>query len=103
MEVPQQWREYPCEDYFDSPLALHGYWDEPGSIWYIVLVERVEEDREAQFLQVGRPGVDSIGFGYRKGVNGFWALHRMEGDRLQYLAPTVQQFLDGWLACEISV
>ncbi|MFT3880368.1 MAG: hypothetical protein QM703_11990 [Gemmatales bacterium] len=103
MEVPKHWRDYLCEDYFNSPFASTGYWDEPGAIWYIEPIERVEEDTEAQFLQVGRPGVDSIGFGYRKGVPGFWALHRIEGGRLQYLAPTVQQFLDGWLANKISV
>lgn len=103
MQVPKKWREYPCEDYFVSPLAAQGYWSEPGAIWYIEPRERVEEDKEAQFLQVGSPGVDSIGFGYRKGVTGFWALHRMEGGRFQYLAPSVLQFLDGWLAGTISV
>jgi hypothetical protein len=103
METPQQWREYPCEDYFASPLASQGYWDEPGQFWYIEPAKRVEEHPEVQFLQVGSAGVDSIGFGYRKGQPGFWALHRMEGDRFQYLAPTVLQFLDGWLAGAISV
>src|SRR5262245_12313969 len=103
MEVPEAWREYPCEDYFASPLATQGYYDRAVVIWYIAPVGRVEEDAKAQFLQVGRPGVDSIGFGYRKDIPGFWALHRMEGGRLQYLAPTVMQFLDGWLAGSITV
>ena len=103
MDVPQQWREYSCEDYFASPLAVHGHWDAGGQFWYIEPAERVREDTEAQFLQIGSPGVDSIGFGYRKGVAGFWALHRMEGGKVQYLAPTVLQFLDEWLAGAISV
>lgn len=103
MEVPQHWREYRCEDYFASPLALHGYWDEPGQFWYIEPAERVVEDVQAQFLQVGSAGVDNIGFGYHRGMPGFWALHRMEGGRLQYLAPTVLQFLDGWLSGAIIV
>jgi hypothetical protein len=103
MEVPQQWHEYRCEDYFASPLALCGYWDEPGQIWYIEPALRVVEDANAQFLQVGRAGVDGIGFGYRKGVPGFWALHRMVGSEFQYLAPTVVQFLDEWLAGTITV
>ena len=102
MEIPERWKAYPCEDYFSSPLALHGYWDEPGQIWYIEPAERVEEDSEAAFLQVGRPGVDSIGFGYRIGRPGFWAYHRMERE-FQYLAPTVEQFVDGWLSGKISV
>jgi hypothetical protein len=103
MEVPERWRDYRCDDYFSSPLATHGYWHEPGQLWLIEPCKRVEEESEAEFLQVGRPGVDSIGFGYRKGQLGFWALHRMEGGRFQYLAPTVLQFLDGWLVGAISV
>lgn len=53
--VPKQWREYPCEDYFSSPLAVGGYWSESGQLWLIEPAERVEEDTEAEFLQVGRP------------------------------------------------
>jgi hypothetical protein len=103
MEVPERWRDYPCDSYFSSPLATDGYWDEPGQLWLIEPSERVEEDAEAEFLQVGRPGVDSIGFGFRKGRPGFWALHRMEGGRVQHLAPSVQEFLDGWVAGRITV
>jgi hypothetical protein len=33
MEVPERWRGYPCEDYYSSPLATDGYWDEPGQLW----------------------------------------------------------------------
>jgi hypothetical protein len=103
MEVPSQWRDYACEDYFTSPLANDGYWDAAGQLWLIEPWERVEESPEAEFLQVGHPGADSIGFGYRKGMGGFWALHRMEGGEFQYLAPTLLRFLDGWLAGSISV
>jgi hypothetical protein len=102
MGVPERWKAYLCEDYFSSLLAWDGYWDEAGQIWYIEPAERVEEDTEAKFLQVGRPGVDSIGFGYGKGHHGFWAYHRMERE-FQYLAPTIQHFLDGWLSGKISV
>jgi hypothetical protein len=102
MEVPKQWRDYPCEDYFSSALATDGYWDDPGQLWLIEPCERVEEAPEAAFLQVGRPGVDSIGFGYRKQQPGFWAFHRM-GLEYQYLAPSLQEFLDGWFAGRITV
>jgi hypothetical protein len=103
MEIPKQWRDYPCEDYFSSPLATNGYWDERGILWLIEPCERVDEEVPVEFLQVGRPGVDSIGFGYRKGQPGFWAMHRMEGRRFQQLAPTIQAFLDGWFAGRITV
>jgi len=100
--VPERWRSYPCEDYFASILAHDGYWDERSEHWLIEPAERVEEEGDAEFLQIGRPGVDSIGFGYRKGQLGFWAFHRMEG-RFQYLAPTVHGFIAGWFAGKITV
>lgn len=103
MEVPERWSGYPSIDYFSSALASDGYWDEPGQLWLIEPCERVEEEQTVGFLQVGRPGVDSIGFGYRKGQPGFWALHRMEGCKFQYLARSVQEFLTGWLEGRITV
>jgi hypothetical protein len=103
MDVPDVWRGYFCNDYFSSSLASDGFWDEPSKLWLIDPCERVEEEPEAEFLQVGRAGVDSIGFGYRKGQTGFWALHRMEGRKFQYLAASVQEFLDGWFAGRITV
>ena len=103
MDVPEKWRDYPCEDYLSSPLATDGYWDEPGQLWLIEPCDRVEEEAAVEFLQVGRPGVDGIGFGYRKGQPGFWAMHRMEGKRFQHLAPDILAFLDGWFAGRITV
>lgn len=103
MAVPEQWRDYPCEDYFDSPLTANGCWDEAGQVWLIEPAERIEEEAEAEFLQVGRPGVDNIGFGYRKGESGFWAFHRMVVWKFQLLAPTVQEFLAGWFGGRITL
>jgi hypothetical protein len=95
MDVPEKWRGYACMDYFASPLADSGYWDEAGQLWLIEPYERIKEEQHTRFLQVGRPGFDSIGLGYRKGEPGFWAIHRIEGGRFQYLAPSVQALLDG--------
>jgi len=100
MDVPEKYCDYRCEDYYSSPLAIHGFWDEPGQWWVIVPAERVKED--AEFLEVGSPGVDSIGLGYRKATSGLWAYHRMEM-RFQYLAETVIELLDGWLSGRIKV
>lgn len=102
MDVPHQWRDYPCEDYFSSALSVDGYWDEAGQLWLIEPAERIAEENEAEFLQIGRAGVDSIGFGYRKDHPGLWAYHRMES-RFQYLGETATQFLDGWLSGCIQV
>jgi hypothetical protein len=103
MDVPVRWRDYPCDDYYSSLLAVDGYWDEGGQLWLIEPSERVEEDVEEEFLQVGRHGFDSIGFGYRKRQPGFWAFHRMVDREFQYLAPTVHEFLQGWFAGRISI
>ena len=103
MNVPDQWREYDCEDYFISALATDGYWDDPSQLWLIERADSVDEDAENDSLQLGRPGVDDIGFGYRKGQQGFWAFHRMVTKEFQFLAPTVMQFLEGWLSGKITV
>ena len=103
MDIPEQWRGYPCADYFASQYALSGFWDEPSQLWLIEPAERVEEDRDAGFLQVGRPGVDDIGLGYRNGEPDFWAFHRMVWPDFQYLAPTVQDFIEGWFAGRITL
>jgi hypothetical protein len=103
MAVPERWRNYACEDYFGSQLAADGYWDEASQLWLIEPAERVEEEAEAEFLQVGRAGVDSFGFGYRKGQGGFWALHRMVDREFQYLAATVQDFLEEWFSGRLAV
>jgi len=73
MNIPDKWRVYECTDYFESALAMHGYWDERSQIWVIEPIERVEERTDCKFLQIGRPGVDGIGFGYRLGQSGIWA------------------------------
>ena len=103
MDVPDRWTDYPCQEYFSSHFANEGYWDESAQLWLIESAGQVEEDAVAGFLQVGRPGVDSIGFGYRKGQAGFWAYHRMIDRRFQFLAPTIQRFLDDWSAGRIQV
>ncbi|ODA34206.1 hypothetical protein [Planctopirus hydrillae] len=103
MELTKKWHGYSCDDYVSSPLAKAGYWDEPSQLWLIEPCDRIEEEAKVEFLQVGRPGVDDIGFGYRKGQEGFWAIHRMEGGRFQYLAPSIQTFLDEWFAGQITV
>ncbi|HMF20212.1 MAG TPA: hypothetical protein VKE98_23595 [Gemmataceae bacterium] len=102
MDVPAIWKNYPCEDYFRSPLSKEGHWSEADQLWLIEPAERVEEDKRAEFLQVGRPGVDSIGFGYRKDKPGFWAYYPME-EEFRYLATSVSLFLDGWLSGAIAI
>ena len=96
MRVPERWQDYPCQDYFSSRLADEGFWDEHAGLWLIEPAERLAEDDEAEFLQVGQPGVNDIVFGYRKTQRGFWAFHRNGHRDFEFLAPTVHQFLANW-------
>jgi hypothetical protein len=78
---------YDCAEYLGSDWAREGLWDENAQLWLIEPSARAEEDAAIGFLQIGRPGVDGIGFGYRLGHAGLWAYHPME-QRFQWLAPT---------------
>jgi len=107
MEIPQELRDYPCVDYFDSNLALEGYWDETNQILCILPVTEVYEltDYKGQplnFLRVGRPGVDGISFGYRKNQSGIWAYYPILGE-FQYLSATIFDFLNSWLDGKITL
>ena len=73
MDVPERWRGHPCGEYFSSQLAIEGFWDEPGQLWLIEPAERAQEEPEVEFLQVGRPGFDSIGARIPQSEHqGFW-------------------------------
>lgn len=99
----REWSAYPCQDYCSSELAREGFWDESNQLWLIEPRDRVEEDPTIGFLQVGRPGVGGIGFGYRRHHPGFWACHRSEGGEFQYLGPSIRHFLEDWLAGRVAV
>src|SRR5438477_2699176 len=95
METPAHLKKYPCADYFASDLPHEGLWDEASQLWLIVPVSQVEELGDAEFPQVGRPGVDGIAFGYRNGKPGLWAYHPIDS-RFHLLAATLEEFLKGW-------
>jgi hypothetical protein len=80
VDVPEQWQSYPCEDYYQSPLAVHGYWSDPEQLWMISPADKVTENSEAEFLEVRNAGVDGISLGYRVNQPGFWAYYPMESE-----------------------
>lgn len=80
----------------------HGVWHGESHVWLIEPVERYTIIDDQSFLQVGRPGVDGIGFGYRAGMVGFWAYYPQES-RFELLASSVSDFVRGWLGGAISV
>jgi hypothetical protein len=99
--LPVRWRDFNCADYFNSPLAEHGYWDESGEYWYIWPAERVYEDTELQFLVIGSPGIDGIDWGYRRGHSGLWAWYAIDAEFIA-LTPTAEALLQGWLSGAIE-
>jgi hypothetical protein len=102
MDVPSHLRQYPCSDYFSSEWAERGCWDDHSGLWVIVPAQEVEEDPGLGFLQVGRPGVDGIGFGYRRGHPGLWAYYPIDKEFV-LLAATLAELVEGWLSSRIKV
>lgn len=102
MKVPALFRGYACDDYFGSSRLVQGVWSESEQLWLIVPAEEVAEDAEQSFLVIGRPGVDGIAFGYRRGIAGVWAYYPQEA-RFEHVAADVQALVDGWLSGAISV
>jgi len=102
MDVPGKWKAYDCADYFQSPLAEQGWWDEGGQYWYIEPAERVHESREQDFLIIGGPGVDGIRWGYRRGQPGIWAHYPIEAEFV-LLAATAAALREGYASGAITV
>jgi hypothetical protein len=94
--MPPHWPAYSCDDYLFSTFAQQGYWDTGAQLWVIEPVLGVRDDAEAGFLQVGRPGVDDIGFGYRQRKPGFWAVYRGAEPGFRALATSIHEFVDAW-------
>lgn len=91
-----------CSDYLQSPYARDGRWDEGAQLWLIEPVSRVAEHPGIDLLQIGRPGVDGIGFGYRAGFDGLWVYYPAFGE-FERVASTVSELVEGWERGSISV
>jgi hypothetical protein len=95
MKIPHQFTDFRCEDYFEAGYASDGFWSEMEQIWLIEPISEIFITADSEFLQVGRPGVDGIGFGYRRLLDGLWAFHPQES-RFQYVALDVASFVKEW-------
>lgn len=95
MPTPQRFNDYRCSDYFDSDQFTRGIWSEREQLWIVDSADRVTEDPEREFLIIGRPGVDGIEFGYRRGKDGIWAHYPIE-NAFRFVAPSVSALVEGW-------
>ena len=102
MKIPERFSDYRCSDYFASEQFTRGVWSECEQLWLVVSADEVVEDPEREFLVVGRPGVDGIEFGYRRGHDGIWA-HYPIGADFTLVAPSIGALVEGWLGGSIKV
>jgi hypothetical protein len=102
MNVPENWRHYDCSDYFESPLAKRGWWDDESQYWYIQPAQHLREDIAREFLVIGGPGVDGIDWGYRKGHSGIWAHYPID-DEFVLLAGSASELREGYFSGRIKV
>jgi hypothetical protein len=102
VDVPDVYRDFPCGDYFASEWSRSGYWDEAAQLWLLVPADEAEIRGELQFLVIGRPGVDGIEFGYRRGLSGIWAFYPVDREFV-FLTPTIDDLLTGWNSGAITV
>ena len=102
MDIPEHFRNYNCSDYFDSEQFTSGVWSESEQLRLILAASEIIERPDLEFLVVGRPGVDGIEFGYRKGYDGIWAYYPI-GREFSRVSPSVSILVEGWLAGNIKV
>ena len=91
---------YPCSDYVASEWATTGLWDASVQLMVLVPVAEAVHHEDLGFLEIGRPGVDGILFGYRTGQPGIWAYYPIDDDSV-LLAPDLQSFVAAWLNGQI--
>ena len=98
--IPERFKAYACADYFDSKRFAAGHHDETAHLTTFYAAVDVAERLDSSFLAVGRPGVDGIEWGYRRGKPGLWAYYPITGE-FKYLAPTVAALFEGWYSGRI--
>jgi hypothetical protein len=102
MNIPERFCCYRCSDYFSSDQFTGGVRSESEQLLLVVSADEVVERPDLELLVIGRPGVDGIEFGYRKGHDGLWAYYPI-GREFVLIAATVGTLVEGWLSGRIKV
>ena len=102
MSPHAQIARYHCVEYLNSRWAVDGLWDEQAQLWLIEPFSRTHQLHDADFLQIGRPGVDGIGFGYRADFEGLWAYYPVD-QVFKFLAASVAILVQEWMDGKITV
>lgn len=101
-DVPEQYRDYPCEDYFAEGWSARGHLDEASQTLVVAPLSEAYQDSKIEFFAVGRSGCGGIDFGYRKGHPGLWAYYPIDGD-FKYMAATIAELVQQWCLGRLSV
>jgi hypothetical protein len=102
VNVPEKWQPYNCDDYYRSQLAQTGWWEPLAQCWYLERAEGVYEDEARQFLVIGRPGVDGIEWGYRRGLDGIWAHYPIENTFIR-VAASADELRSGYADGSVTI
>ncbi len=102
MDIPKQYREYACSDYFSEGWSERGHFDEESQTLVIAPLTETYEVKEVGFLAVGRSGWDGIDFGYRVGFTGLWAYYPIERE-FKFISSTVAELVEDWCSGKLSV
>ncbi len=102
MTVPPNLSQYPCADYFNSSWVDAGLWEEESQNMLILPFSDIVEHLKTGFLEVGRPGVDGILFGYRANLPGVWAYYPIDQE-FELKANSIAELVSGWLSGHITV
>ncbi len=100
--VPEDYRDYPCEDYFAGGWSVRGHFDEPSQLWVVTPLAESYLDRTIEFFAIGHSGCGGINSGYRKGQPGLWAFYPIERE-FKFMAATVAELAEGYSAGRLSV
>jgi hypothetical protein len=100
--VPEQYRDYPCEDYFAEGWSTRGHFDETSQTSVVARLSEAYIDSVIGFFAVGRSGCGGIDFGYRKGHSGLWAYYPIDRE-FKYMAASTAELVHEWCSGHLSV
>jgi hypothetical protein len=68
----------------------------------VVPAGETELDRDPDLFAIGRPGVDGIAFGYRRGHGGIWAFYPI-GREFVRVADSTSDLVERWRSNRIRL
>ena len=102
MEVPEQWRECSCDDYFHEGWFERVRFDEPSQALAVDPLVEADENADVGFFGAGRSACDGVDVGYRRGHAGLSTFYPIDCE-LRLVAATVAGLMDRWCSAHVRV